>query len=113
MKTSLKGVRKFWSLLRQVAKNSHIKRRMINNEVRLFDKNGHEYCPMTACGLKLGEKDLDLGQTNVVRDLLNMDETYERMIIDAADDAAMTKSEKALRRKLLKTLHLKEVSNDD
>lgn len=97
------GLYSFWKILRESVKKRDIKRINYDGLVRLKDKDGFEYCPLTYCDfVKNGAK----RHISCFRDsalCLNID--YENAIrIASSADGGTGKT----RAKLLKTLKLKE-----
>jgi hypothetical protein len=109
-KVSNKGVYKFWAALRTLANSRSWKRDLDSDgEIRLYDKDGNEYCPLTAVYKKLNNEYVDMGQTNIVRDALKMESVYESRIVGAADDCdSHNKTQQRLRNKMIKVLKLKK-----
>lgn len=116
--TSKKGIRKFWRILRESVKNRKFKREINYGEVRLYDSDGYEFCPLTYVAFKANDCSLDTGDWNIAASKLGIDKNYAYSIIDAADtdmEGLTGKSyqvKRRIRRKLLKTLKLKEPKSD-
>ena len=78
MSHNLSASRKFWSLMRKITNSRKFKRQMKGEEIRIFDKEGHEYCPLTACHKLVKNEFAGMGDTRLVAQELGIDEDYEQ-----------------------------------
>ena len=104
----LKGMYSFWKTLRSIGRSPNWKKKNKNGRIRLVDKDGHEYCPLTAvCQKKTGEF-YEIDNAGIAGDNLNISMTNQNRIIESADNDLDYYFDKKTRNKLLKTLRLKE-----
>lgn len=100
------GLYSFWRVLRESTKKRNIKRELHFGDVRLVDKNGDKYCPLTYVDHALNGSNLDTCEWEKAAINLGIDSEYAGKIVDAAD--SNMNDERKLRAKLMKTLKLKE-----
>jgi hypothetical protein len=79
-------------------------------DLRIYENN-QEYCPLTyACKVKFKEE-FDVGDYFAAAQKLGISVLRAKAIVKAADNLSKTKSQRKLRKQLLKTLNLKENEN--
>lgn len=106
-KLSKTGMYKFWSTLRKIANNRRWTREIDEcGNIRLFDKNGSEYCPLTAVYKNLKDEFVHSDCAKDAARELGIADEYAEAIMDAADDNVSVSRDRKFRNKLAKTLKL-------
>lgn len=101
------GLYKFWKVMRE-ARKKKFRPYIRNSDIRFKDANGNEYCPLTLCSKVLGDKNYDTYYWKEAATELDMDLCYAEDIVNAADGWNANETDNKIRKKLLKTLNLKE-----